>query len=115
MATTACFIIVSRNDIPIYEAEVGSTAKREDAAQLHQFILHAALDIVQDLAWTTSAMYLKAVDRFNDLVVSAYVTAGHILHLFESTTSELCIPDSDKLLNILSLLSCGLLECQCVG
>jgi|UniRef100_A0A2N9IH57 hypothetical protein len=79
MATTACFIIVSRNDIPIYEAEVGSAAKREDAAQLHQFILHAALDIVQDLAWTTSAMFLKAIDRFNDLVVSVYVTAGHIL------------------------------------
>ncbi|XLT76045.1 hypothetical protein HN873_032319 [Arachis hypogaea] len=70
MATTACFIIVSRNDIPIYEAEVGVAAKREDAAQLHQFILHAALDIVQDLSWTTSAMYLKSVDRFNDLVVS---------------------------------------------
>ncbi|KAG6787850.1 hypothetical protein POTOM_003895 [Populus tomentosa] len=79
MATTACFIIVSRNDIPIYEAEVGSATKREDAAQMHQFILHAALDIVQDLAWTTSAMYLKAIDRFNDLVVSVYVTAGHIL------------------------------------
>ncbi|KAF3967731.1 hypothetical protein CMV_008302 [Castanea mollissima] len=79
MATTACFIIVSRNDIPIYEAEVGSAAKREDAAQLHQFILHAALDIVQDIAWTTSAMFLKAIDRFNDLVVSVYVTAGHIL------------------------------------
>ncbi|ESR56006.1 hypothetical protein CICLE_v10022803mg [Citrus x clementina] len=77
MATTACFIIVSRNEIPIYEAEVGSAAKREDAAQLHQFILHAALDIVQDLAWTTSAMFLKAIDRFNDLVVSVYVTAGH--------------------------------------
>lgn len=30
--------------------------QREDAAQLHQFILHAALDVVQDLAWTTSAM-----------------------------------------------------------
>ncbi|KDO63968.1 hypothetical protein CISIN_1g032720mg [Citrus sinensis] len=80
MATTACFIIVSRNEIPIYEAEVGSAVKREDAAQLHQFILHAALDIVQDLAWTTSAMFLKAIDRFNDLVVSVYVTAGHILH-----------------------------------
>ncbi|XP_022970900.1 trafficking protein particle complex subunit 2 isoform X1 [Cucurbita maxima] len=77
MATTACFIIVSRNNIPIYEAEVGSAAKREDSAQLHQFILHASLDIVQDLAWTTSAMFLKAVDRFNDLVVSVYVTAGH--------------------------------------
>ncbi|PNY02637.1 trafficking protein particle complex subunit 2-like protein, partial [Trifolium pratense] len=80
MATTACFIIVSRNDIPIYEAEVGVAAKREDAAQLHQFILHAALDVVQDLAWTTSAMYLKSVDRFNELVVSVYVTAGHILY-----------------------------------
>ncbi|KAK4844719.1 hypothetical protein QYF36_023614 [Acer negundo] len=77
MATTACFIIVSRNDIPIYEAEVGSATKREDAAQLHQFILHASLDIVQDLAWTTSAIFLKAIDRLNDLVVSVYVTAVH--------------------------------------
>ncbi|GMQ08877.1 hypothetical protein CsSME_00052427 [Camellia sinensis var. sinensis] len=82
MAGTACFMIVSRNDIPIYEAEVGSALKKEDAAQQHQFILHAALDIVQDLAWTTSAMFLKAIDRFNDLVVSVYVTAGHILNLF---------------------------------
>ncbi|KMZ61882.1 Trafficking protein particle complex subunit [Zostera marina] len=81
MATTACFIIVSRNDIPIYEAEVGSAVKKEDAAHQHQFILHAALDIVQDLAWTTSAMFLKATDRFNDLVVSVYVTAGHILNI----------------------------------
>ncbi|KAK1259310.1 hypothetical protein QJS04_geneDACA020079 [Acorus gramineus] len=75
MASTACFIIVSRNDIPIYEAEVGSALKKEEAVQQHQFILHAALDIVQDIAWTTSAMFLKAIDRFNDLVVSVYVTA----------------------------------------
>ncbi|KAJ4839577.1 hypothetical protein Tsubulata_035990 [Turnera subulata] len=79
MASTACFMIVSRNDIPIYEAEVGTATKREDAAQLHQFVLHAALDIVQDHAWTTSAMFLKSIDRFNDLVVSVYVTAGNIL------------------------------------
>lgn len=32
--------------------------QREDAAHLHQFILHAAQDIVQDLAWTTSAMWV---------------------------------------------------------
>ncbi|XP_073014905.1 uncharacterized protein [Primulina eburnea] len=63
MASTACFMIVNKNDIPIYEAE------KEDAAHLHQFILHAALDIVQDVAWTTSAMFLKAMDRFDDLVV----------------------------------------------
>ncbi|KAM0934058.1 putative trafficking protein particle complex subunit 2 [Dioscorea sansibarensis] len=87
MATTACFIIVSRNDIPIYEAEVGSAIKKEEAAHQHQFILHAALDIVQDLAWTTSAMFLKAMDRFNDLVVSVYVTAGHIPLSFVSLTN----------------------------
>ncbi|KAI3777784.1 hypothetical protein L1987_47586 [Smallanthus sonchifolius] len=56
MASTACFMIVSRNDIPIYEAEVGTAPKKEEAAHQHQFILHAALDVVQDLAWTTSAM-----------------------------------------------------------
>lgn len=33
MANTACFIIVARNDIPIYEAEVGSAAK------VHFFLL----------------------------------------------------------------------------
>ncbi|KAL3831045.1 hypothetical protein ACJIZ3_019847 [Penstemon smallii] len=38
-----------------------------------------ALDIVQDMAWTTSAMFPKAIDRFDELVVSVYVTAGHIL------------------------------------
>ncbi|EPS64035.1 hypothetical protein M569_10746, partial [Genlisea aurea] len=77
MASTACFIIVSKNDIPIYEAEVGTVPKKEEAAHQHQFILHAALDIVQDIAWTTNAMNLKVVDRFNDLLVSVYVTAGH--------------------------------------
>ncbi|VAH33938.1 unnamed protein product [Triticum turgidum subsp. durum] len=96
MASTACFVIVSKNDIPIYEAEVGSAPKKdkylgtegvcgifapvymkEDLAYHHQFILHAALDVVQDLAWTTNAMFLRSVDRFNDLVVSVYVTAGH--------------------------------------
>ncbi|ONM26264.1 SNARE-like superfamily protein [Zea mays] len=82
MASTACFVIVSKNDIPIYEAEVGSAPKKEDLSYHHQFILHAALDVVQDLAWTTNAMFLKSVDRFNDLVVSVYVTAGHILYKF---------------------------------
>ncbi|KAJ4777913.1 Trafficking protein particle complex subunit 2 [Rhynchospora pubera] len=78
MTTTACFIVVSKNDIPIYEAEVGSTVRqKQEQAHQHQFILHAALDLVQDLAWTTSAMFLRSVDRFNDLTVSVYVTAGH--------------------------------------
>ncbi|WMV35138.1 hypothetical protein MTR67_028523 [Solanum verrucosum] len=94
MASTACFMIVSRNDIPIYEAEVGTAPKKEDAAHQHQFILHAALDIVQDLAWTTSAMFLKSIDRFNDLVVSVYVTAGHILNMLYIHTRLMLLHDS---------------------
>ncbi|KAJ9537757.1 hypothetical protein OSB04_030490, partial [Centaurea solstitialis] len=94
MSSTACFMIISRNDIPIYEAEVGTAPKKEEAAHQHQFILHAALDVVQDLAWTTSAMFLKAIDRFNDLVVSVYVTAGHILLLFVAHTRLMLLHDS---------------------
>jgi hypothetical protein len=30
--------------------------QKEELAYQHQFILHAALDAVQDLGWTTSAM-----------------------------------------------------------
>ncbi|KHG24558.1 Trafficking particle complex subunit 2 [Gossypium arboreum] len=84
MTTTACFIIVSRNDIPIYEAEVGSAAKREDAAQLPQFILQAALDIVQDLAWTTSAMRVLFFTIHQLSPVSSSKTI-HFLHLLIRT------------------------------
>ncbi|XP_066318869.1 uncharacterized protein [Miscanthus floridulus] len=90
MASTACFVIVSKNGIPIYEAEVGSALKKEDLAHQHQFILHAALDVVQDLTWTTNAMFLRSVDRFSDFVVSVYVTAGHtrFLLLHDSRSND---------------------------
>ncbi|KAG9139162.1 hypothetical protein Leryth_023653 [Lithospermum erythrorhizon] len=78
------------------QAEVGTVPKKEDAAHQHQFILHAALDIVQDLAWTTSAMFLKSIDRFNDLAVSVHVTAGHILFIVLKILLDI-FPMIDKL------------------
>ncbi|PAN07025.1 hypothetical protein PAHAL_1G305600 [Panicum hallii] len=68
----ALFVTSSPGPLP-----ATSIHQKEDLAYQHQFILHAALDVVQDLAWTTNAMFLRSVDRFNDLVVSVYVTAGH--------------------------------------
>ncbi|CAI5953849.1 unnamed protein product [Closterium sp. NIES-64] len=64
MSSTLCFVIVGRNDCPLYDAELGTAPRRDEAAHLHQFILHGAMDIVQDAVWATNNMHLKAVDKF---------------------------------------------------
>mmetsp|Transcript_5397 Transcript_5397/g.13725 ORF Transcript_5397/g.13725 Transcript_5397/m.13725 type:complete len:135 (-) Transcript_5397:702-1106(-) len=72
------FTIVGKRDNPLYEFV--HSPKKEDAAQnqQNQFFVHAALDVVDEEMWKTSSMFLKSVDKFNDRVISAYVTATHI-------------------------------------
>lgn len=43
---------------------------------MNQFILHSALDIVEEVQWVQKELYLKTVDRFNNLLVSCFLTAG---------------------------------------
>ncbi|KNE54248.1 hypothetical protein AMAG_00238 [Allomyces macrogynus ATCC 38327] len=71
------FAIVGTRDSPIYEAAIGNPLK-DDGKHLHQFVLHAALDFVDDIMWTTPNMYLRVVDKFNDWFVSAFVSAGNV-------------------------------------
>ena len=66
-------MIIGNNE-PIYEAEMGASA--DELSYLHQFILHSSLDMLQSAVWSNSQTYLKVIDRFNSLQVSAFVTLG---------------------------------------
>eukprot|EP00793_Prasinoderma_coloniale_P006859 PRCOL_00001690-RA len=81
--------VVSRAGLPVYTADFAA-APRDEAAHLHEFVMHAALDAVQEQLWSTPACYLRVVDGFRDLLVSAYVTMGHsvLLLLHEGRNEE---------------------------
>lgn len=61
---------------PLYEAEFGPGSSGDDMAYLHQFILHSSLDMIQSVMWSNGSTFLRTVDRFNSLLVSAYATPG---------------------------------------
>jgi len=57
--------------------------------QLNQFIIHAALDVVDEMMWKNSAMYLKVVDHYKNLNVSAYVSPGNVKFMLVYSAGKL--------------------------
>ena len=48
---------------------LAATALQERPQYLYHFVLHAALDAVEEQEWHTNSMHLGVVDRFNQLQV----------------------------------------------
>ena len=64
------FIMVGAGDAPIFELECNSDTTREDRSQLKHFIIHAALDNIDELMWTTNNLYVFLFYFFNQPVQS---------------------------------------------
>lgn len=70
------FLIVSGTE-PVYQMDSGSS-RADDVQHLNEFVAHSSLDLVEHVTWTTSTTSLRAIDRFQDKFVSAFVTPGNI-------------------------------------
>jgi hypothetical protein len=78
------FVIVGKEDSPLYELEFSTSSSRptkedNESQTLKQFILHASLDVVEELQWKDQSLFMKNIDKFNDYTISCFVTAGCML------------------------------------
>jgi hypothetical protein len=62
------YFVIVNNDKPIYEFPT-----EDKHRYLKQFIAYSALDIIDELEATSTSMYLKALDKFNEWTVYAFV------------------------------------------
>lgn len=67
-------VITGKDDYPIFTCALSEAA--ESKHDLNQFVMHAALDLVDERLKTADTMFMHRVDEFNDSQVSAFVTAS---------------------------------------
>ncbi|SMQ48646.1 unnamed protein product [Zymoseptoria tritici ST99CH_1A5] len=80
------FAIIGTRDNPLFELDFGTSKIggdglarfREEAKHMNQFIVHAALDMVEEVQWSTKELYLKKVDSFQNNHIHAFLTGGNV-------------------------------------
>lgn len=92
------FAILGLEDKSLYDVEFGGNRQGSDVQslfppsikELTSYIVHASLDVVDEIQWNTPALYLKEVDKFYGYVISAFVTPGNVrlLLLHDSNNEE---------------------------
>ncbi|MCJ1323636.1 TRAPP subunit [Thelotrema lepadinum] len=83
------FCIVGTRDNPLFELEFGTSKQGGDgvarfpteARQLNPFIVHASLDVVEEVQWLNPQMYLKRVDHFASSQISCWLTPTNVKFL----------------------------------
>ncbi len=82
------FVIAGPREL-VYETRLAGG--REEQSHVHHFVLHSALDLVDEKAWSSPQSFLQpAVDEFNEFHVRAYIAAdgARFLLLHEKITED---------------------------
>jgi trafficking protein particle complex subunit 2 len=62
---------------PIFES-LFSSGRVDQRPEMNQLVLHASLDVVDEMVPSSSSMYLRVVDSFHEKTVSAFVSPGGV-------------------------------------
>ncbi|KAK3050735.1 TRAPP subunit [Extremus antarcticus] len=80
------FAIVGTRDNPLFEIDFGTSKGgadgvarfRDEAKHMNQFIVHAAIDMVEEVQWHNKELYLKKVDSYQNNHIHCLLTGGNI-------------------------------------
>ncbi|KAK5123740.1 hypothetical protein LTR85_002376 [Meristemomyces frigidus] len=80
------FTIIGTRDNPLFDLEFGTSKIggdgiarfRDEAKYMNQFIVHAALDMVEEAQWANKDLYLKRIDTFQNNHVHCFLTGGNV-------------------------------------
>jgi trafficking protein particle complex subunit 2 len=87
------FVIISPTDSPLFELTFGTSKAGGDGAArfrsgetsryMNQFIVHASLDVVEEVQWLSSNMWLKVIDSYAPTTshISCFLTGSNVRFL----------------------------------